>query len=264
MDKEYPQDLNNISPRLGFSWALDDEGRSAVRGGFGVFYQRTSYTFLTPMFATGARFSNSFTANFPTNNADPGPAGGNFPTDPLLRNGPVVNHAAHRALFPPGSRIRNGGTVRFDNPDRENAFSRQYSLGYERQIGTNASLSLDFIRSEQRKQYILKELNPGVRDTTVATQHAAAHQPARRPGRRLGGERRDARQRGLHQLQHRPGVGHEAVRATAGRARLSYAFSRGRGNTPTARPARPTVAVPRRPATWTTKSDRPTSIGRTS
>ena len=165
----YPKDNNNISPRLGFSWAMDDAGRSALRGGFGLFYQRTSYTFLTPMFATQARYSTSFSVSFPTNNIDSGPRNGQFPTHPLLVNGPVVDHAAIDALYPPGSRIPNGGTVRFDNPDRRNPFSRQYSLGYERQIGNSASLSVDFIRSEQRAQYILMDLNPALRSTGLAT-----------------------------------------------------------------------------------------------
>ena len=43
---------------------MDDESRSAIRGGFGVFYQRTSFTFLTPMFS-GGRFSDSFVVQFP-------------------------------------------------------------------------------------------------------------------------------------------------------------------------------------------------------
>ncbi len=98
----YPKDMNNVSPRLGFSWALDDEAKSAVRGGFGLFFQRTSYTFLTGMFTNG-RFSNSFTQQFPLLNFDPGPRGGNFPTDPMLVNGPNINHAAIDALFPPGT-----------------------------------------------------------------------------------------------------------------------------------------------------------------
>jgi hypothetical protein len=165
----YPRDGNNISPRVGFSWATDDEGRSAIRGGVGVFYQRTSYTFLTGMYSTQARFSDSFTVQFPTNNVDPGPRAGNFPTDPTLVGGPVLNRALIDALYPPGARVRNGGTVRFDDPDRQNAFSRQYSIGYERQVGSSASLSIDYVRSEQRQQYVLKELNPGVRDTTLAS-----------------------------------------------------------------------------------------------
>ncbi|MGH9382963.1 MAG: TonB-dependent receptor, partial [Vicinamibacterales bacterium] len=123
----YPRDMNNVSPRVGFSWAVDDSGRSAVRGGVGLFFQRTSYTFLTPMFDSG-RFSDSFTVSYPTNNVDPGPRNGSVPTDPRLINGPVVNHAAIDALFPPGTRIRNGGTVRFDSPSRELAWARQYSI----------------------------------------------------------------------------------------------------------------------------------------
>ena len=129
-----------------------------------MFYQRTSYTFLTNMFGQGARYSISFIVNFPTNNFDPGPRNGTFPTDPQLVNGPVVNHAPIDALYPPGTLQRNGGTVRFDNPDRKNAYARQYSIGYERQVGASMGISVDFIRSEQRKQYVLQELNPLVRD----------------------------------------------------------------------------------------------------
>src|SRR5262245_34791580 len=159
---DYPADMNNIAPRLGFTWAPTTDGRSAVRGGFGLFFQRTSYTFLTNMFSNG-RFSDSFTQSFPLLTFDPGPRQGNFPTDPLLVNGPNVNHALIDAMFPPGTRIRNTGTVRFDNPDRDLAYSRQYSLGYERQVSQNIGLSVDFIRSEQRNQYVLVDLNPATR-----------------------------------------------------------------------------------------------------
>ncbi len=61
----YPRDANNVSPRVGFSWALDDEAKSAVRGGFGIFYQRTSYTFLTGMFDSQALFSTRSSGSFP-------------------------------------------------------------------------------------------------------------------------------------------------------------------------------------------------------
>ena len=38
-------------------------------------------------------FTNSFIAQFPVAQADPGPASGRFPTDPLLVNGPTLNRA---------------------------------------------------------------------------------------------------------------------------------------------------------------------------
>ncbi|HET9702921.1 MAG TPA: carboxypeptidase regulatory-like domain-containing protein, partial [Vicinamibacterales bacterium] len=68
----YPMDSNNFAPRVGVTYAMDEAGRSAIRGGMGLFYQRTSYTFLTGTFSAG-RNSNSFTVNYPTNNIDPGP-----------------------------------------------------------------------------------------------------------------------------------------------------------------------------------------------
>jgi hypothetical protein len=227
----YPKDTNNISPRLGFSWTPGGDGRSAVRGGFGVFYQRTSYTFLTPMYSTGARFSDSLTVMFPTNNIDPGPRAGNFPTDPMLMNGPVVNQTLLDSLYPPGSRVRNGGTVRFDNPDRRNAYSRQYSLGYERQIMNNASISVDYIRSEQRAQYILKELNPGVRNSTLATGTVTRTNP-------LIGNVGDWAA-SVVTLVNEGYIDYNTVQVSGTKrysnrwqGRLSYAWSRGRGNTP--------------------------------
>jgi hypothetical protein len=232
VSESYPLDGNNISPRLGFSWALDDAGRSALRGGMGVFFQRTSYTFLTPMYETGARYSTSFTVNFPTNNIDPGPRSGQFPTHPALVNGPTVNHALIDALYPPGARVRNGGTVRFDNPDRQNAYARQYSLGYERQVGPTASISVDFIRSEQRAQYILMELNPGVRDSSLATGRVTRTNP-------LVGEVGDWAASVLT-LVNEGWINYNTVQVSGTKrlsngwqGRLSYAYSRGRGNTAT-------------------------------
>ena len=258
----YPMDLNNISPRLGFAWALDERGRSALRGGAGVFYQRTSYTFLTNMFSNG-RFSDSFTVNFPTNNFDPGPRQGNFPTDPILVNGPVVNHALLDAQFPPGTRVRNGGTVRFDNPDRINPYSRTYSIGYERQVGAMMGISVDFIRSEQRNQYVLKELNPLVRNGTLATNPVTRTNPLVGTVGEWAASVRHARARRLDRLQQRPGLGHQALREQLAGAHVVRVLARPRQH---CRPARPTRRTRSSSATsiWTTNTGRPPSIDRTS
>ena len=227
----YPMDLNNISPRVGFAWSLDSAGKSALRGGAGVFYQRTAYAFLTNMFSNG-RNSDSFTVNFPTNSFDPGPRQGNLPTDPFLLNGPTVNRARLNQMFPPGTRVRNGGTVRFDNPDRINAYSRTYSLGYERQIGSTMSASVDYIRSEQRNQYLLMDLNPLVRRGTLATD------PVSRTNPLVGtvGEWAAA----VQTIEPAGEINYNSVQVSGTKrysngwlARISYAYSRGRGNLPT-------------------------------
>ncbi len=227
----YPMDLNNVSPRFGFAWSLDEAGRSAVRGGAGIFYQRTSYTFLTNMFSNG-RNSSSFIVNYPTNNIDPGPRQGNFPTDPMLVNGPVVNRALLDAQFPAGTRLRNGGTVRFDNPDRINMYSRTYSIGYERQVGSMIGVSVDFIRSEQRNQYALMELNPPVRQGTLATN------PSTRTNPLVGTVGEWAAS--VQTIEPVGEINYNSLQVSGTKrygnnwqARASYAYSRGRGNVPT-------------------------------
>ena len=207
----YPMDTNNVSPRLGFSYALDSSARSVLRGGYGIFFQRTSYTFLTAMFSTGARFSNSFTARCPTSGVDTGPRNGNFPSNACLQGGPVVNHTAIDAQFPPGSLIRNVGTVRFDNPDREVAWARQYSIGYERQLGTNLAVTVDYIRSEQRKQYALIDLNPPTRSAPTVAGGSVTRTnplPPLQPGEFVGPVNTITND-GWDRLRHRPGIGVE-------------------------------------------------------
>ena len=77
------------------------------------------------------------------------------------------------------------------------------------------------------------ELNPGVRNTALATGTVTRTNPLVGTVGEWAASVVTLDQRRLHRLQHHPGVGHQARLATAGQARLSYAFSRGRGNTAT-------------------------------
>lgn len=219
---EYPVDKNNISPRIGFSYAMDSDSRSVVRGGFGVFYQRTPYTYVDEVIFQGV-FADSFTATFPRNSADSGPSRGQFPTDPFLVNGPVVNDALLNGMFPLGSRQRNAGTVFFDSPDRRSPYARQYSLGYERQLRSDMSFSVDFIRSEQRELLMRQDLNPGLRASPSRTGTIVRPDPtfvSVQQGVNLGWANYTALQM---QLEKRLSRGFSL--------RGSYSFSRAYGNT---------------------------------
>lgn len=165
---KYPVDKNNIAPRMGFSYDLNGDGRSVIRGGYGLFFDKTHFELITAVISAGV-FSNSFTALFPANAADPGPSNGQLPTDPMLANGPVVNRDLLDQLYPPGSLVKNTGTVFLDSPGRNIPYTHQFTVGYQRQFAADWSASVDYVRALGRDQFMTKDLNPGVRVNTSRT-----------------------------------------------------------------------------------------------
>jgi hypothetical protein len=165
----YPVDKNNFSPRVGATWTLNDAGTAVVRGGYGLYFQKTAYSNFTPLVSSGL-ISNSFIVTFPQTGAvDPGPSQSQLPTDPFLVNGPVVNRALLNQRYPPGSTTKNIGIVRFDNPDRHLPYSHQASIGFEKQLPRSIAVSADYVRANHRDLYMLQDLNPGVRASTART-----------------------------------------------------------------------------------------------
>jgi hypothetical protein len=174
---------------------------------------------------TAGAFAYSFNANFPGNAADPGPSKGERPTDPFLANGPTVDRNLLAQRFPPGTRIKNTGTVNLDSPDRTVPYADQLSLGVSRQITSGLSLAFDFVHSEAKDQFMSYDLNAGVRSGTKRTD------PIVRPNANYSGI---VQVRGVNkgestfnaaefQLDHHLGSAYQY--------RVSYTYSKARGNT---------------------------------
>jgi hypothetical protein len=176
-EDDYPVDRDNIQPRVGVSYSLDDAGRSVARGGYGRFYDKTHFEIIGGLYNNGV-FSDSFTQNFPASAADPGPSNGQFPTDQFLVNGPVLNRALLDQMFPPGSTLRNTGNVTQDDPNRVVPRSDEITVGYERQFGATVSLSADYVRVLGREMFMIYDNNKGVRTTTASTSPIVRPDPA--------------------------------------------------------------------------------------
>ena len=176
-EDDYPVDRDNIQPRVGLSYAVDGSGRSVVRGGYGRFYDKTHFEIIGGLFNNGV-FSDSFTVNFPTSAADPGPRNGNFPTDPFLVNGPTVNRALLNQMFPPGATLRNTGNITLDDPSRGIPKSDEITVGYEHQLGSTVSVSADFVRVLGREMFMVYDNNKGTRTTTASTSPIVRPDPA--------------------------------------------------------------------------------------
>ena len=163
----YPLDKNNFSPRVGATYAWD-EGRSLMRSGWGLFYDKVNFGMVVDFDRNGI-YSDSFVAQFPADRIDPGPRAGQMPTNPMLVNGPVVNRDLLNQIYQPGQAIRNTGVVWLDSPDRTMPKIHQMSFGYQRQLGTRMSLSADYVHTSGRGLFMTRDLNAGVRATTAAS-----------------------------------------------------------------------------------------------
>ena len=162
----YPTDDNNIQPRVGLTYNLND-GKSVARAGYGRFFDKTHFELIGGLY-TGA-FSTSSVQTFPVAGADLGPRNGNFPTDPFLVNGPTVDRALLEQRFPSGVAVRNTG-VTWDNEDRRVPHTDQITAGYEHQLMADLSVSADYLHSQQREMLMVLNLNPQFRASTVVAQ----------------------------------------------------------------------------------------------
>jgi hypothetical protein len=163
----YPVDKNNLSPRVGFTYTMDG-GRSLIRTGWGLFYDKTNFGQLNSYVTSGVNAA-SVTVQFPADNIDPGPRAGRLPTNPMLANGPVVNYNLLNSLYPPGALTRNTGDVFLDSADRRQPYTQQLSAGFQRQLGAQLSASADYVHTIARDQWLLENLNPGLRVNTTAS-----------------------------------------------------------------------------------------------
>jgi hypothetical protein len=116
-----PEDSDNIAPRLGFAWTPFTDGRTIVRGGYGLFYGRT------PAIMIGTAHSNNGinvqTITF---------TGSLIPTYPNIYTS-----------LPTGVALPKPTIFAFD-PDFQNPEVHQASLGAERAVTNDVSVGVTY------------------------------------------------------------------------------------------------------------------------
>jgi hypothetical protein len=137
----YRRDANNFAPRLGFAYALGSEGKTVIRGGYGVFYDILAVSF--------------FTSNGGGNGAASGV--GNNPGGPLpvyslslggydLKKDTLVFGSANPAppfgVFAVDQNLRTPYVQNFNlNVQRQLARSAVLQVGYVGSVGTKLALT---------------------------------------------------------------------------------------------------------------------------
>ena len=156
-------DKNDWAPRFGFAWDPFKDGRTSVRGGFGVFYdilkgednlqfngQAPFFGFADLFMNPGAPF-NAFSAPF----ANTGIAN-SFPSRPPAQN---IDFDAN-GFLPFG-----GGGVFFVDPNLRTPYTYQYNISLQRELVRNLTAEASYVGSASHKLTTLVDANPFVLGT---------------------------------------------------------------------------------------------------
>lgn len=135
-------DMNNVNPRLGFAYRLDDEGKTVVRGGYGIYtvplYGSIAYSMYAaatgdvPSFQNAQRADGTFAISFPNV----------FPQ--ALRNVPGAGTQDFR---------------RANQIDLRDPQAHQWTATVERDLGWNTGLRLSYVGSYTKDLVYSPDLN---------------------------------------------------------------------------------------------------------
>jgi hypothetical protein len=139
-------DWTNISPRIGFAYSphgkfgVLGDGKTVLRGGFGVFYDSTFSNILVNSTQAAPVSSSGLIQQVGT--ASPGPATGLIPT---------ISPA-----------ISQHSTVESEASDLENPVTYQYNIGIEREVPGAITLTARYVGNQGRKLFANQQYNTAV------------------------------------------------------------------------------------------------------
>lgn len=156
----YPRDLNNFAPRVGFAYALGGEGKTVVRGGYGIFYDIPAVSFFV---SNGG--GNGAASGISNNPGGPLPVFSlSLGAYNLTRDVPVFGAANPAPPF---------GVFAVDQ-DFATPYVQNFNLNVQRQLWRATVLQVGYVGSSGTKLPLTRNINAPVPGTTGTAQ-------ARRP-----------------------------------------------------------------------------------
>ena len=139
----WKSDWNNWGPRLGFAWDVNGDGRSAIRGGYGISYERNfgnvtyNVLFNPPLYLVA-------TIDSPQD----------VPSQPIYvdNGGPFTGTPGVTKTIPAGS-------LRHVDQNIKTAYAHIYGVSYTRELGSRMTGSVEYNGSTGRDLYDLADVN---------------------------------------------------------------------------------------------------------
>jgi hypothetical protein len=132
-----PDDRNNVAPRFGFAWNAYGNGKTFVRGGFGVYYGRIINSNILQTYEESGSPNGQISF---TNSLYPGGHCG--PTFPAL----YASAAAVYSCLGANSLVPNS-TVAYLDPHMQNPQVEEADFSVEQSLGHNTALSVTYLSS---------------------------------------------------------------------------------------------------------------------
>src|SRR5947199_4383008 len=135
-------DPNNFAPRLGIAWDVFGDGKTSLRGGYGMAYERNfgNVTF-------------NVIQNPPNNSTIQFNAGTDVPSIPITLDnlGPLAGSGVNKAF----ARV----SLRAVDSDIVNAYAHFWSAAFEKQLGNGTVASIEYSGSAGRALYGIYNIN---------------------------------------------------------------------------------------------------------
>lgn len=157
-------DRKNFAPRFGFAWQPFHDGKTSVRGGWGIFYDvlkaEDNFQFNGQVPFASAAFIGNFQPQGPATTAGFGfqsdPFGSTGNPDPF---GQPLNHSVNFAnTF--GTFTSNGTGATIVDPHLRTPYTYQYNLSIERQISNKLIARAAYVGSSSHGLTALVDINP--------------------------------------------------------------------------------------------------------
>src|ERR1051326_8746978 len=138
------QTRDNVSPRVGISYALTNDQKTLIRAGYGIFYARYQTGLIENLFLTNGVYQSSISYNSAT------PA--------QLAAGPVYPNNLSATTFSPPAGSLN---ILFADKNLRNPYTHQANIGIERQLTNTINLNVSYVWSRGVRLYGVRDLNVG-------------------------------------------------------------------------------------------------------
>ena len=142
----FGNDMNNFAPRFGFAYDVRGNGKTAIRGNFGIFYDRNMGAVVSSIDGNTPGFSQSV-PNLSPNGVETRVSNGNL-VMPAVPGAPSLTPAATRAI-----------TVYVANPNLRNGYVENFALNVQHQVANNTILDIGYVGNRGVKLFMFRDIN---------------------------------------------------------------------------------------------------------